>query len=84
MSRPVARAALAVGAIVTALGLSACGGGSPATSGAAAAEVRLGSFPNLTHPTAIVANKEGFFARHLGASKLKVSTFNAGLPPWKR
>jgi len=40
--------------------------------------VRLGYFPNLTHATAIVADKEGFFTRHLGATKLTVSTFNAG------
>jgi len=40
--------------------------------------VRLGYFPNLTHATPIVADKEGFFARHLGATTLKVTTFNAG------
>lgn len=77
MSRPLARVALAIGAVVATLGMSACGGGSPAASGAPA-EVRLGYFPNLTHATAIVADKEGFFAKRLGGSKLKVSTFNAG------
>jgi NitT/TauT family transport system substrate-binding protein len=78
MSRPLARVALAVGAVVAALGMSACGGDTPAASGAAPAEVRLGYFPNLTHATAIVADKDGLFAKHLGATKLKVSTFNAG------
>jgi NitT/TauT family transport system substrate-binding protein len=78
MSRPFAHVAVVVGAVVVALGMSACGGDTPAAPGAAAAEVRLGYFPNLTHATAIVADKEGFFARHLGATKLKVSTFNAG------
>jgi NitT/TauT family transport system substrate-binding protein len=59
--------------------MSACGGGdSPAASGGALAEVRLGYFPNLTHATAIVADKEGFFTKHLGATKLEISTFNAG------
>jgi NitT/TauT family transport system substrate-binding protein len=63
--------------------MSACGdspatSASPANAGAAPAEVRLGYFPNLTHATAIVADKEGLFAKHLGATKLKVSTFNAG------
>jgi len=57
--------------------MSACGGDSPAAAGAPDT-VRLGYFPNLTHATAIVADKEGFFAKHLGTSKLKVSTFNAG------
>jgi len=77
MSRPLGRTALAVGAIVAMFGMSACGGDTQA-AGAAPAVVRLGYFPNLTHGTAIVADKEGFFARHLGATKLKVTTFNAG------
>ena len=77
MSRPLARVALALGAVVATLGLSACGGNSQA-SGAALTVVRLGYFPNLTHGTAIVADREGFFRKHLGSTKLEVSTFNAG------
>ena len=77
MSRPFARAVLAVGAMVSAMALAACGGDTQA-SVAAPEVVRLGYFPNLTHATPIVADKEGFFARHLGATKLKVTTFNAG------
>jgi NitT/TauT family transport system substrate-binding protein len=77
MSRPLARVAVALGAIVATLGMSGCAADSQA-SGAAPAEVRLGYFPNLTHATAIVADKEGLFAKHLGATKLTVSTFNAG------
>ena len=77
MSRPFARVALALGAIVATLGMSACGGSTQA-SDAVPSVVRLGYFPNLTHATAIVADKEGFFAKHLGATKLTVSTFNAG------
>jgi len=77
MSQPLARVSLVIGAVVAALGMSACGGEAPAASGTAAT-VRLGYFPNLTHATAIVADREGFFVKHLGASKLKVSTFNAG------
>jgi len=77
MSRPLGRVALAVGAIVATLGMSACGGDTQA-AGAAPTVVRLGYFPNLTHGTAIVADKEGFFTKHLGATKLQVSTFNAG------
>ena len=78
MSRPFARVAVAVGVVVAALGVSACGSQTPAASSAAVSEVRLGYFPNLTHATAVVADKEGFFAKHLGATKLKISTFNAG------
>ena len=78
MSRPFARVAVAVGAVVAALGMSACGDGTQAASSASVSEVRLGYFPNLTHATAIVADKEGFFAKHLGTTKLKISTFNAG------
>jgi NitT/TauT family transport system substrate-binding protein len=76
MSRHPTRVALAIG-VVAALAMSACGGQSQASS-SPLAEVRLGYFPNLTHATAIVADKEGFFAKHLGATKLTVSTFNAG------
>ena len=77
MSRPLARVALVLGAVVATLGMSACGGDSQAL-GSAPVEVRLGYFPNLTHATAIVADTEGFFTKHLGATKLTVSTFNAG------
>jgi NitT/TauT family transport system substrate-binding protein len=77
MFRPVDRVGLGLVSVVAVLGLAACGGSSAATS-AAPGVVRLGYFPNLTHATAIVADKEGFFSKHLGATKLTVSTFNAG------
>ena len=77
MSRSLARVALVLGTVVATLGMSGCGGSSQA-SGSTPGEVRLGYFPNLTHATAIVADKEGFFTKHLGATTLKVSTFNAG------
>jgi len=77
MSRPLVRVALAVGAIVATLGLTACGGDTQAAGGAPAV-VRLGYLPNLTHAAAIIGDKEGFFTKHLGATKLQVSTFNAG------
>ncbi|NJP48270.1 aliphatic sulfonate ABC transporter substrate-binding protein [Streptomyces sp. PRB2-1] len=41
-------------------------------------EVKIGYFPNLTHATALVGLKEGFFAQELGATKIKEATFNAG------
>src|SRR5450759_1482501 len=77
MSRPLARTALAIGAVVATLGMSACGGDTQAAGGAPTV-VRLGCFPNLTHAAAIIGDKEGFFRKHLGATKLQVSTFNAG------
>jgi len=40
--------------------------------------VRLGYFPNLTHATAIVADKDGYFRKYLGATKLEVSNSSAG------
>ncbi|WP_329137602.1 aliphatic sulfonate ABC transporter substrate-binding protein [Streptomyces sp. NBC_01476] len=74
--------------------LAACGYGSdtsddaadasPSSAPAAGAkklsadEVRIGYFPNLTHATALVGLKEGFFQKELGATKIKQSTFNAG------
>ncbi|CCI53780.1 ABC transporter substrate-binding protein [Nostocoides jenkinsii] len=72
--------------VLASLGLAACSGSSDATSAgssagsgaSAAAEVRLGYFPNVTHAVPIVADKEGLFAKHLGGSTLKISTFNAG------
>jgi NitT/TauT family transport system substrate-binding protein len=78
MSRPLARVALAAAAVVASMGMSACAGDSGAAGAGTPAVVNLGYFPNLTHATAIVADKEGLFAKHLGATKLKVTTFNAG------
>ncbi|BBB00834.1 putative ABC transporter substrate-binding protein [Actinacidiphila reveromycinica] len=74
--------------------LSACGYGSdksddsastaPAAAGSTSAkklsadEVKIGYFPNLTHATALVGLKEGFFQQELGGTKIKQATFNAG------
>ncbi|WNI18510.1 aliphatic sulfonate ABC transporter substrate-binding protein [Actinacidiphila sp. ITFR-21] len=41
-------------------------------------EVRIGYFPNLTHATALVGLKEGFFQQALGTTTIKEATFNAG------
>lgn len=57
---------------------------STAPSGSTAAkklstdEVKIGYFPNLTHATALVGLKEGFFQQELGDTKIKEATFNAG------
>ncbi|MFV0127157.1 aliphatic sulfonate ABC transporter substrate-binding protein [Streptomyces sp. HMX112] len=67
--------------------LASCGYGSKATGETrteakgeklSADEVRLGYFPNLTHATALVGDREGIFQKELGGTQLKVSTFNAG------
>ncbi len=68
-------AALALAALALAGGCTSGGSGG---GGGAPATVRLGYFPNVTHATAIVADKEGFFATRLGTTTLSVSTFNAG------
>jgi NitT/TauT family transport system substrate-binding protein len=65
-----------------ALALVACG--QVASSAAAAADdgpltLRLGFFPNLTHASALVGVKKGFFAAALGSKvTLETHTFNAG------
>ncbi|MEU5689592.1 sulfate ABC transporter substrate-binding protein [Streptomyces venezuelae] len=40
--------------------------------------VRIGYFANLTHATALVANRQGFFQKALGATRARYATFNAG------
>ncbi|MFI6499956.1 ABC transporter substrate-binding protein [Nonomuraea typhae] len=76
-TRRVLAALVATG--LTAL-IAACGSGSGSTDGggaAAAKEVRLGYFPNITHSTALVGVEKGLYAKHLGVP-VKTSTFNAG------
>jgi NitT/TauT family transport system substrate-binding protein len=53
-------------------------GGSSSAVKLSADEVKIGYFPNLTHATALVGLKEGFFQQELGATKIKQATFNAG------
>ncbi|AXI77003.1 aliphatic sulfonate ABC transporter substrate-binding protein [Peterkaempfera bronchialis] len=90
----IRRAAATAVAGLTAVGLlSACGYGSQkteddstpaaATAGASgkklsADTVRIGYFANLTHGTALVGLKEGFFAKELGGTQIKTQVFNAG------
>ncbi|MFD1152405.1 ABC transporter substrate-binding protein [Saccharothrix hoggarensis] len=44
----------------------------------AAAEIRLGYFPNVTHASALIGVDQGLFAKELGTTKLTTQTFNAG------
>ncbi|MCC8251407.1 ABC transporter substrate-binding protein [Saccharothrix luteola] len=50
----------------------------PTQDKGAAAEIRLGYFPNVTHAAALIGVDKGFFAKELGSTKLTTQTFNAG------
>ncbi|MGW5215192.1 aliphatic sulfonate ABC transporter substrate-binding protein [Streptomyces sp. NPDC004051] len=84
------RRAFAVTAALLLLALTGCGYGSRAkekdTVGIAAGarktdgldSVRIGYFGNLTHGTALVGNRKGFFQKELGATEARYAVFNAG------
>ncbi|GAA3459179.1 ABC transporter substrate-binding protein [Saccharothrix longispora] len=69
---------------LSAIALSACsrvdrgGDSAPAADQGAAAELRLGYFPNVTHAAALIGVDKGLFAAELGSTKLTTQTFNAG------
>jgi NitT/TauT family transport system substrate-binding protein len=68
---------LAVGAVV----LAACGTSADARGSAddGPLTLRLGYFPNLTHASALVGVKKGYFASALGSGvTIEAHTFNAG------
>ncbi|MFI9006484.1 ABC transporter substrate-binding protein [Actinosynnema sp. NPDC053489] len=50
----------------------------PAQDKGAAAEIRLGYFPNVTHAAALIGVDKGLFTKELGNTKLTTQTFNAG------
>lgn len=50
----------------------------PAQDRGAAAEVRLGYFPNVTHAAALIGVDKGLFTAELGGTRLTTQTFNAG------
>jgi len=50
----------------------------PAQDKGAAAELRLGYFPNVTHASALVGLEKGLFAKELGATTLVPTKFNDG------
>jgi NitT/TauT family transport system substrate-binding protein len=77
LARRRLRAVAAIGALTLAAGaLTACGSNS--TGSGSSNTLRLGYFTNLTHATALVGVKEGFFQQSLGGTELKTQTFNAG------
>jgi NitT/TauT family transport system substrate-binding protein len=90
MSAAAVRRALPVLAVLPLLALTACGYGSRAKAddtvkvvpGAAKTDgldsVRIGYFGNITHATALVGNRNGFFQQALGGTEAKYAVFNAG------
>ncbi len=65
------------------LSIAAAGCGASAAENTASSSpsnvLRLGFLPNLTHATALVGGKDGYFAKALGPqTKLEIKTFNAG------
>ncbi|MDQ3785692.1 MAG: ABC transporter substrate-binding protein [Actinomycetota bacterium] len=83
MSRWTHRLSVLGAALLAISALTACSRAQTASSGntgggTAAAEVRLGYFPNVTHASAIIGVDKGFFAGELGNTKLTTQTFNAG------
>ncbi|MFI6208519.1 aliphatic sulfonate ABC transporter substrate-binding protein [Streptomyces sp. NPDC051041] len=84
------RRAFAALAALPLLTLAACGYGSQAEDDgnaevAAGAKridgldsVKIGYFGNLTHGTALVGVRKGFFQKQLGATRAEYATFNAG------
>ncbi|MFE0701332.1 aliphatic sulfonate ABC transporter substrate-binding protein [Streptomyces sp. NPDC058872] len=87
-TRPVPRHRLALVLPLLVGLLASCGYGSQAKGDAkkvvaegtklSAASVRVGYFPNLTHATALVGDREGFLQRELGGTELVTTVFNAG------
>src|ERR1700719_1069656 len=68
---------LALGALVLAACSSSADAGGSADNGPLT--LRLGYFPNLTHASALVGIKKGFFASALGSKvTIETHTFNAG------
>src|SRR5580704_1887749 len=58
---------------------SAANSGSTASGGGAPVTVSLGFLTNITHASALVGLKEGFFAKALGsAGTLKATAFSTG------
>jgi NitT/TauT family transport system substrate-binding protein len=80
-----AAAAAAVTLLATACGSSSGGSASSGSSGGTSSgsgktvTLRLGFLENITHASALVADKEGFFTKDLGPNvKLKITPFSTG------
>jgi NitT/TauT family transport system substrate-binding protein len=79
MAAAVAGAALLVAGCSSSASSSAGSGGSSGSSGDPPVAVSLGFLTNITHASALVALKEGFFTKALGsAGTLKATAFSTG------
>ncbi len=84
MRRLIAAAAAGAGLLLTvgcssSSSSSAADPGSPASGGSAPVTVSLGFLTNITHASALVGLKEGFFTKALGsAGTLKATAFSTG------
>jgi NitT/TauT family transport system substrate-binding protein len=83
--RAARTAAIILLAAGTAAGLAACSSGSSTTSSNASADnsapvtLRLGFLENITHATALIGIKQGFFTKNLGKNvTLKLYPFSTG------
>jgi NitT/TauT family transport system substrate-binding protein len=80
--RPFRLLAAALVLSLAAAGCSRAGGDDqPAAASndkGAAAELRLGYFPNVTHAAALIGLGKGLFTKELGSTKLVPTKFNAG------
>ena len=82
MRRVMTAAAIGAALLLAGCSSSASSSGSTATSGAAASApvtVRLGLLSNITHASALIALKDGYFTKALGsAGTLKATAFSSG------
>lgn len=88
-TRSFLRRGFAAAVTLLAVVLTACGYGSQARDDSVAPvargektggldTVRIGYFPNLTHATALVGDRQGIIQKELGGTRVSASTFNAG------
>ena len=86
--RPQVRVALSLLALLATSVVSACSSSSPAVStvgasASTASTLRLGYFANLTHATAVLGVKDGYFAKALaGMEALSRNGLRYPFPPW--
>src|SRR5690242_13295041 len=81
MRKVLAGVAVLVSGALLAAGCFSCSSSSSAASGSAAAPVtvRLGYLANITHAPALIAVKNGYFTKQLGAAgSVKTSVFSSG------